>query len=156
MPGRQGEPKLRQRSLKRILAIGAVVGSLAIPSTASAAVRTYHGTLTDDPSVEVTLKAEKEDGKRHVTFFKATNLPISCDDGAINATLGSVSFKGEAKVKDGGRFTARASNGTQTIKARGKLTRSSAEGTLRYFGLTPIQGEVHGCDSGVRDWTARR
>jgi hypothetical protein len=147
---------LRHPSLKRTLAIGAVVGSLAIPSTASAAVRTYHGTVTDDPSVEVTLKAKKEDGERVVTFFKATNLPIRCDDGATPATLGSVSFRGEAKVKDGGTFTAKASNGTQTIKAKGELKRSSAEGTLRYVGFTPFEGEVHGCDSGVRDWTATR
>jgi hypothetical protein len=147
---------LSDAPIKRGLALGALVVALAVPSAASAAARTYHGTVTDDPAIAVTLKAKKVDGKRYVTGFKATNLPITCSEGTVNATLSSVGLSGKAKVKPSGKFTASASNAYQTFKVTGKLTKSSATGTLRYSGFTNVDGETYGCDSGFRNWSATR
>ncbi len=142
--------------MRRTVACGAIAAILLIPAEALSASRTYEGTADADSATPITLRVKQEGAKRYLSLARAENLLIHCDGGATQARLTEAEITGRVKVKDGGAFTAKASNGLQTVAVAGKIVKRTIKGTFRYSGFTDVDGQTMGCDSGKVQYTAKR
>jgi hypothetical protein len=140
--------------LKKFLVPLVLVIALALPGQAVAGTKSYSGSVS--PSGTVNFKIKKKHKKKKVKGLKFHQLPITCDAGPTTASA-DVGNAGRLKHKEFD-FNAINPSGTATLDTAGKVTSSSASGTVQ------IQGEVFlddgttgtNCDTGVLNWTASK
>jgi hypothetical protein len=145
--------------VKRRLVCAVWVVALALPATTAAGIRSFHGTVDPDGTVDFRAKIRHGNpvmvrGSLNHPGFAWEGFPIECELGTLPGGVVSGHFTFSMKVEDG-RFHGKGSNGTVTAKVRGKFRKHGrkARGRLRVHGaFSPL--DASGCDTGRGGWSA--
>jgi hypothetical protein len=141
--------------LKCVLVCIGLTGALVAPSTASAAIRDFSGTVEGGGTITFGTKVKKGKTKKVLLPLQVLDVPISCDQGP--ATVDYQLNGDPLKVKNKAfSFTTPPSQQPPTTEIAGKFKRKGkkATGTFRDHG--DFDANHTNCDTGEVDWSAKK
>jgi hypothetical protein len=143
--------------VKRFVVVLLVVGALAMPAAAIAAVRHFKGPV--NPSGNVAFPARVHSGKvvRVKPGFAFNHIPMTCNEGArtISGSFNFAMAVHRRHFSGTGTFTSSAGQGTVAVTGAFKHHGRRAVGTINAHGnFSPGGVTVTGCHSGSLTWHA--
>ena len=134
---------------KGILAVGAIIGLLAVPVAASGdSAATLRG--GDDFEISFVLKTLNGE-PTELRRFRFKKLNVTCDGGTVIEVRGRIR---RIPINDRNRFRSVLRRGSKVVRVKGRVSGDldTVRGTIRArgdFGLT-----AQNCDSGRVRWRA--
>lgn len=133
------------------VAAATVVCAIAIPALALASSTKYSGDMDKGGTVKFTYVKEAE---RNVIKFKADNVKAHCDEGKARL-FGHINVA--LPVNEAGEFEFHFSNSGDSADLEGKIkSHGRASGTWDQVLAENDGGDLHNCESGTLDWSAKK
>jgi hypothetical protein len=136
-------------------ALALILGLALVAPAATAAIKSYSGTVSPSGTVNFKVKTTQHNGHkvRTVPSFHFRAIPVTCADGA-HTTDGNVTFPVKLNKQRKFNISATNSNGA-SLHIHGAVAGKTATGTLQVSGDIPIETGSTGsnCASGTLSWT---